>query len=230
MRRRDFITLLGGGAAVWPLATVRGQQPAGRPLIGVLLPISPAAAARNLEALRAGLRALGYSEDRTVAIEVRYADGAIERLPNLASELVALNPAVIVAGSPPAALAVRAVTRSIPIVMNSSPDPVQLGLASSIARPGGNVTGFWWGDETLVGKRLGLLKEAVPGTTRAALLVHKDDPTSVDERKQVPRFSQALGVALRALKCARQANSKRHSRRRSARKCKASASALRRCS
>jgi putative ABC transport system substrate-binding protein len=198
MRRRDFITLLGGGAAVWPLAA-RSQQSAGRPLIGVLLPISRAAAARNLEALRAGLRALGYSEDRTVAIEVRYADGAIERLPNLASELVALNPAVIVAGSPPAALAVRAVTRSIPIVMNSSPDPVQLGLASSIARPGGNVTGFWWGDETLVGKRLGLLKEAVAGTSRAALLVHKDDPTSIDERKQVPRFSQALGLSLRVI-------------------------------
>ncbi len=168
MRRREFITLV-GSATAWPLAA-RAQQPPARPVIGVLSPISPAAAVRNVEALRTGLRDLGYSEDRNIALELPYADGAIERLPKLAAELVAVNPAVIVAGSPAAALAVREATRTIPIVMNSSPDPVALGLASSLARPGGNVTGFWWGDETLVGKRLELLKEAVPGIMRVGFI------------------------------------------------------------
>jgi putative tryptophan/tyrosine transport system substrate-binding protein len=198
MRRREFITLVGSAAAAWPLVA-RAQQAPVRPIIGVLSPISIAAAARNTEALRTGLRDLGYSEGHNITLEQRYADGAIERLPDLAAELVALKPAVIVAGSPAAALAVRNATRSIPVVMNSSPDPVRLGLASSIARPGGNVTGFWWGDETLVGKRLGLLKEAVPGTIRAALMVHADDPASADELKQVPIVSNALDLTLRVL-------------------------------
>ena len=198
MKRREFITLVGSAAAAWPLVA-RAQQAPVRPIIGVLSPISTAAAARNTEALRTGLRDLGYSEGRNITLEQRYADGAIERLPDLAAELVALKPAVIVAGSPAAALAVRNATRTIPIVMNSSPDPVRLGLASSIARPGGNVTGFWWGDETLVGKRLGLLKEAVPGTIRAALMVHADDPASADELKQVPIVSNALDLTLRVL-------------------------------
>jgi len=198
MRRREFITLVGSAAAAWPLVA-RAQQAPVRPIIGVLSPISIAAAARNTEALRTGLRDLGYSEGHNITLEQRYADGAIERLPDLAAELVALKPAVIVAGSPAAALAVRNATRSIPVVMNSSPDPVRLGLAGSIARPGGNVTGFWWGDETLVGKRLGLLKEAVPGTIRAALMVHADDPASADELKQVPIVSNALDLTLRVL-------------------------------
>ena len=199
MQRREFITLLGGAAAssnLWPLP-LSAQQAPGRPVIGVLLPISQAVATRNIEALRAGLRDLGYSEGRNITLELRYADGAIERLPELAAELVALKPAVIVAGSPPAALAVRNVTRTIPIVMNSSPDPVALGLASSIARPGGNVTGFWWGDEALVGKRLELLKEVVPGMVRVGFMVNPDDPTSADEVKQVPVVASALGFTVR---------------------------------
>ena len=197
MRRREFITLV-GSAAAWPLVA-RAQQPPARPEIGVLSKISPAAAVRNVEALRAGLRDLGYSEDRNITLDLRYADGAIERLPKLAAELVALNPAVIVAGSPAAALAVRDATRTIPIVMNSSPDPVALGLASSIARPGGNVTGFWWGDATLVGKRLELLKEAVPGIVRVGFIVRPDDPTGADEIKEIPIVTGALGLAIRVL-------------------------------
>ena len=191
-------TLVGSAAAAWPLVA-RAQQPPARPVIGVLSPISAAAAARNVEALRAGLRDLGYSEDRNITLDMRYADGAIERLPKLAAELVALSPAVIVAGSPAAALAVRDATRTIPIVMNSSPDPVALGLASSIARPGGNVTGFWWGDETLVGKRLELLKEAVPGIMRVGFIVRPDDPTGADEIKEIPIVSSALGLTVRVL-------------------------------
>jgi putative ABC transport system substrate-binding protein len=198
MRRRDFITLLGGGTATWPVIA-RAQQALGHPIIAVLSPISSAAATRNIEALRIGLRDLGYSEGRNITLEIRYADGAIERLAELVAELVALKPDVIVAGSPAAALAVRSVTARIPVVINSSLDPVALGLASSMARPGGNVTGFWWGDETLVGKRLQLLKEAVPGTTRVGIIVHPDDPTSADEVKQAPIVASALGLTLRVL-------------------------------
>ena len=129
MRRREFITLLGGAAAVWPLAA-RAQQASDQRLIGVLSPISKTAAERNVEALRTGLRELGYIEGRNIRLEVRYADGAIERLPHLAAELVGFGPAVIVAGSSPAAIAARNATRTIPIIMNSSPDPVAIGLVA----------------------------------------------------------------------------------------------------
>jgi putative ABC transport system substrate-binding protein len=113
-------------------------------MIGVLSPISSTAAARNVDTLREGLRELGYIEGRNITIELRFADGAVERLPELAAELVGLKPAVIVAGSPSAAIACQKSTPTIPIVMNSSSDPIALGLATSMARPGDNVTGFWW--------------------------------------------------------------------------------------
>jgi len=144
-RRKLLATL--GGAAAWPLMA-RAQHTPGHPLIGVVSPLSSASAAYNIEAFREGLRELGYVEGN-ITIELRFAEGAIERLPNLVTELVALKPAVIVAGSPPAALAARNVTRTIPIVINSSENPVVLGLAGSLARPGGNVTGFWFDDEGL---------------------------------------------------------------------------------
>jgi ABC-type uncharacterized transport system substrate-binding protein len=165
--RRYFVSCLGGAAVAWPLAT-RAQHTSSHPLIGVLSPLSSASAA-HIEAFRAGLRELGYLEGRDITIEPRFAEGVIERLPELVTELVALKPAVIVAGSPPAALADRNVTRAIPIVINSSENPVVLGLAASLARPGGNVTGFWWDDEGLTGKRFELLKEAMPGTTRVGI-------------------------------------------------------------
>ena len=194
------MALLGGAAAAlaWPLAA-RAQQAPARPLVGVLSPLSAVTAARNIEAFRAGLRDLGYVDGGNVAIELRYGDGAIERLPDLAAELVALNPAVIVAGSPPAALAVRNATRTIPIVMNSSESPIVLGLAASLARPGGNVTGFWWGDEGLMGKHLELLKEAVPGLARVGIVVDPDDPNSTEPLRSLPAVSQALGLAARVL-------------------------------
>ena len=197
MNRRNFITLLGGVSA-WPLAA-RAQQASDQRLIGVLSPISKTAAARNVEGLRAGLRELGYTEGRNIRLEIRYADGAIERLPHLAAELVGLGPAVIVAGSPPAALAARNATRTIPIIMNSSPDPVAIGLVASIARPGGNVTGFWWGDAALNGKRLELLKQAVPGIARIGLIFNPGDPTDSDAAKAVAEASKALGLTSRVL-------------------------------
>jgi len=192
MRRREFIGFL-GGAVVLPVAA-RAQQTSGRPVIGVLSPTSAAAAARSIAALRAGLADLGYSEGGNISLELRFADGEIERLPALATELVKLKPVLIVAGSPPAALAAHNATRSIPIVINSSADPVALGLADSLARPGGNVTGFWWGDEGLLGKQLELLKQAVPGVVRVGIFVHPNDIRS-DAMKSLPEVSRALGLA-----------------------------------
>jgi putative tryptophan/tyrosine transport system substrate-binding protein len=119
----------------------RAQQ-SGQPLVGMLSPISAATAQRYLDVFRQGLRDLGYSEGRNLALAVRFAEGRVASLPALAAELVALKPAVIVAGSPAAAVAAHWATRSIPIVVSSTQDPTALGLAASMARPGGNVTGF----------------------------------------------------------------------------------------
>jgi len=143
MRRRQFITLL-GGATVWPLAA-RAQQPAMplRPLIGVLSPLSAAAASRNIAALRSTLRDLGYVENRNVTLALRYGDGSPERMPSLAQELVALNPDVVIAGATSGVSAAYNATRTIPIVAIIPEDPVAAGLAQSIAKPGGNVTGSW---------------------------------------------------------------------------------------
>lgn len=198
MRRREFISLLGGSVVVLPLVA-RAQQGSRERLIGVLSPISEDAAFRNVEALRAGLRDLGYFEGRNIKLEIKYAGGATERLPQLASELVKLNPDVIVAGSPPAAIAAHKATHTIPIIMNSSPDPVALRLASSIARPGGNITGFWWGDEGLVGKRLELLKGAVPGIERVGFMFNPNEPTDSDAAKTATDVSKGLGLTVRAL-------------------------------
>ena len=194
MKRREFIALIGGAATAYPLR-VWAQNSSSRPIIGVLSPISAATAERNIEALRAGLRELGYMEGRDMTIELRFADGAIERLPELAAELLALKPAVIVAGSPPAALAVHKQSRAIPIVINSTTNPVLLGLASSIARPGGNVTGLWWGDEVLIGKRLELLKQAAPGISRIGVFVNPTDVTNIDDLNALPAAAAGLGLA-----------------------------------
>src|SRR6516165_3464551 len=182
LKRREVLTLL-SGVVEWPLAA-RAQPTSSHPLIGV--PPLASASAAHLEAFRAGLRELGYVEGRNITIELRFAEGVIERLPELAAELAALKPAVIVAGSPPAALAARNVTRTIPIVINSSENPVVLGLAASLARPGGNITGFWWDDEGLTGKRFDLLKEAVPGTTRIGIILNPNDASDNNILKSLP--------------------------------------------
>ncbi|PWT88201.1 MAG: hypothetical protein C5B56_09165 [Proteobacteria bacterium] len=192
--RRACIILLGSAAAA-PLLWSRRAHAQQR-LVGVLIPISSAAAARNIGAFRAGLRDLGHSESRDIKFELRFADGVTERLGGLASELVALKPAVIVAGGPQAAVAVRTATPTIPIVMNSSENPIALGLAVSLARPGGNVTGFWWGDEGLIGKQLELLKEVVPGIARVGIMVDPSDSNSTEPLKSLPDVSRALGLAI----------------------------------
>jgi putative tryptophan/tyrosine transport system substrate-binding protein len=198
MKRREFIGLL-GSALAWPLAA-RAQQTHGRPLIGVLSPLPAAMAARNMEALRQGLRDLGYVEGRNVGFEFRYADGDLSHLSALATELAALQPAVIIAGSAPGAVAARDATRAIPIVMASVQDPMALGLAVSMARPGGNVTGFWSeGDESLIGKRLELLKDAVPGVSRLGIFVDPSDASDVSTLKALPAAAHALDLDLRII-------------------------------
>jgi putative ABC transport system substrate-binding protein len=194
LHRREFITLLGGAAIAWPLAA-RAQQPAGHPLIGVLSPSSPAATTRNIESLRAGLRDLGYVEGRNVTLALRFSEGVSARLPGLAAKLVALKPDVILTGSVAGILAARNATRTIPLVFMVIEDPVALGLVSSIARPGGNITGTWmFGDDSLVGKRLEFLKHVVPGLARIGVLHNPGDPTDTIYLKQLPTAARALGL------------------------------------
>src|SRR5437667_7061386 len=161
MKRREFISILGGAAVGWPVAA-NAQQPAKVDRIGYLA-TSLTASPHLREAFLQGLRDLGYVEGRNVAIEYRDAEGKSERLPALAAELVALKVDVIVAGGTPLILAAKQATRTLPIVFAAASDPVTDGLVTSLARPGGNVTGFSNIAPDLVGKRLELLKQAVPG-------------------------------------------------------------------
>jgi putative ABC transport system substrate-binding protein len=201
MKRREFIALLGGAMAGPALPfSARAQQPI-RPLIAVLSPLSPAAAARNVAALRAGLRDLGYAEGRNMSMEFRHAAGAVARLPALAAELIALNPDAIIAGSVQGILAAHGVTKTVPIVMSAvSIDPTTIGLARSIAKPGGNVTGFWLeSEDSLIAKRLELLKDAVVGVSRVGLMINPVDATDSHGLLQLPASARALNLDVRIL-------------------------------
>jgi putative ABC transport system substrate-binding protein len=171
MRRREFITLLGSAAAAWPLAA-RAQQAERMRRIGVLINLTaddPEGRAR-LAAFLEGLRELGWTDGRNIQIETRFGGGDVGRIRAYAAELVALAPDVIVANTTPVIRAVRQATSSIPIVMAAVNDPVDQGFVSSLARPGGNITGFSFIDFQMVGKWLEILKEAAPGVSRAILM------------------------------------------------------------
>jgi putative ABC transport system substrate-binding protein len=175
VRRRDFITLLGGAVAAWPFAA-RAQQPA-MPVLGCLHSGSPGPAARNLTAFRKGLAETGYAEGRNVAIEYRFAEGRLDRLPMLAAELVRREVAVIAAiGGFDAARAAKDATTTIPIVFNIGNDPVQTGLVASLSRPGGNVTGVTQLSRELQRKRLAMARELLPN---ASLMATFTNPASV---------------------------------------------------
>jgi putative ABC transport system substrate-binding protein len=174
MRRREFITLV-GGAALWPL-TARAQQP--RPVIGFLSSASPDAYSDRLRAFRQGLKEAGYVEGQNVQIEYRWAEGRNDRLATLAAELVRLQVTVIIAGGgTPSALAAKAATATIPIVFATAVDPVELGLVTSVNRPGGNLTGVTNLNVEVGPKRLELLHELLPTATTIAVLVDPTSPT-----------------------------------------------------
>jgi putative ABC transport system substrate-binding protein len=171
VRRREFITLL-GGAAAWPLAA-RAQQPPKSARLGYL---APASIPHLIEALRGGLHDLGYVEGQNFSIEYRFALGQSKSYDELAAELVRISPeAIIVVGTPPA-LAAKRQTKSIPVIMAPAADPLRLGLVASLARPGGNVTGITLYGSELARKRMEVFKEAVAGIRRIAVLVNAENP------------------------------------------------------
>jgi ABC-type uncharacterized transport system substrate-binding protein len=197
VRRREFITLLGGAAAAWPLAA-GAQQPA-MPVVGLLHPSSTDTS--RLRAFRQGLKDVGFIEGENVAIEYRSADDQTDRLPALAAELVQRRVAVIAAiGGIPSALAAKAATTTIPIVCLVGIDPVRLGLVASLARPGGNLTGINILSTELASKRLELLRALVPGATRIAVLVDPTNAAGTDSTlRDVGAAARALGLQIQVL-------------------------------
>jgi putative ABC transport system substrate-binding protein len=199
VKRRDFVTLLGGAAAAWPLAA-RAQH-AALPVIGFLGTTSLENSMERLRTFRQGLKETGYVEGDNVAIEYRWADGQYDRLPALASELVRRQVTVIVsAEGPVSAFAAKAATTTIPIVFAVADDPVRLGLVASLARPDSNLTGINFVSTELVAKRLELLR-AVPGVAHVAVIVNPADTTSTETMlRDVEPAARAVGWEIRILK------------------------------
>jgi putative ABC transport system substrate-binding protein len=206
MRRREFIALIGGTAVAWPLDT-RGQQTGKASKVGYLGSSSAVLESHYVDAFRQKLRALGHVDGENITIEYRWAEGQDDRLPNLAAELVRLRPDIIVTTGTPGALAVMQATQTIPIVMASSADPVSAGLVTSLARPGGNVTGFTILGAELEGKRLEFLNQAIPNLTRVAVIWNPNNPAIVsyfDTLKKVA--APALGITLDPIREVRRAD------------------------
>jgi putative tryptophan/tyrosine transport system substrate-binding protein len=198
MRRREFITLLSGAAAAWPLAA-QAQQPT-MPVVGFLSPGSSGALGHLVGAFRRGLNEAGYVEHRNVGIEYLWAEGQIDRLPALANDLVRAQVSVICAAGPGAALAAKTATSAIPIVFTSGDDPVKIGLVASYNQPGGNLTGVAVVIERLGAKRLGLLREVIPGTALIAVLLNPTETTFDAQLNDVQEAARAVGQQIQVLR------------------------------
>jgi putative tryptophan/tyrosine transport system substrate-binding protein len=197
MRRREFMIAL-GSAAAWPVGA-GAQQPA-VPVIGFLNSASPDSYVSQVKAFRQGLKETGYVEGQNVAVEYRWAENQIARLPTLAAELARRPVSVIAAGgSPASALVAKSATTSIPIVFMNAADPVAIGLVASFNRPGGNVTGVTLLSAELVAKRLGILRDLLPSVKKIAMLVNPTRPGVDIQKAQVQEAAQALRLSLRIL-------------------------------
>ena len=194
--RRKFLATL-GGAAAWPLA-VHAQQPA-MPVIGFIGGSSAENSVKRLEAFRKGLRETGYVEGQSVAIEYRWAEGRYDWVPEMAGELVRRQVAVIAATGTPAMLAAKAATSAIPIVFTTGTDPMQLGVVTSLNRPGGNVTGVTTLSVEVTPKRLELARELIPGTSTVAVLINRTNPETETELRIMQTAASALGLQLHVL-------------------------------
>jgi putative tryptophan/tyrosine transport system substrate-binding protein len=201
MRRRDFITLLGGTLA-WPLAA-HAQQSGPMPVIGFLDPRSPDVISERLRGYRQGLKETGYVEGENVAILYRFAENQNDRLPELAADLVRRQVAVIATFGEVVALIAKVATTTIPIVFITSQDPVNVGLVASVARPGGNVTGINFFAGELGGKRIEFLRELVPAATRVGVLVNPTNPTNMETTlRDVQAAARAMGLQIQVLHAA----------------------------
>jgi putative ABC transport system substrate-binding protein len=202
MKRRQFITLLGGAAAAWPLAA-HAQQAGKLRTVGFLGPNTHSAASEWVAALVQRLRDLGWMEGRTVTIEYRWAEGRDERFAEIAAEFVRLKVELIVTSGTPAVMASKKATSVIPIVFATAGDPVGSGLVASLARPGGNVTGLATLANELAGKRLELLREVVPGLRRLAIMGNIGNPFTVLELGEVQAAARTLGLEVAMLEIRR---------------------------
>jgi ABC-type uncharacterized transport system substrate-binding protein len=198
VRRREFITLVGGAAASWSLAA-RGQQ-AAMPVIGFLNSASPGGFVPFVGAFRQGLKEAGYVEGQNATIEYRWAEGQYDRLPALAADLVRRKLTVIAATSTPAALATKAATSTIPIVFTTADDPIRLGLVASLNRPGGNVTGVNNLLVELGSKQLGLIRELAPVASKIAVLVNPNFPGTERQLRDVEAAAGVLALQLTVLR------------------------------
>ena len=192
MKRREFITLLCGAAAAWPLAA-RAQQPGRVWRIGVLETVSQALNTTNMDAFQQGLRALGYVEGQNYVLEYRSSDGDDDRFLDLATELVRLNVDSIVTRGTPAALAAKKATNTVPVVMAASGDPLSYGLIASLARPGGNITGLS-ALTSAFSKRIELLKELVPTVAQISALLNMSNPGLARQWSEIEKAARKLGI------------------------------------
>jgi len=202
MRRREFITLMSGAVASWPLAA-RAQQAGKLPTVGFLGESTPSTQSERTAAFVQRLRELGWIEGRTIAIEYRWAEGRSDRFAEIANELVRLKVDIIVTSSTPAILAAKRATSVIPIVFAIAADPVGTGLVASLARPGGNVTGLSIQSTDLAAKRLEFLHEVVPHLRRLAIIANIGNPASALEVKEIEDAAGTLGFEIKKLEIRR---------------------------